>query len=58
MRWEDSGHFRPVEVTVGIRSRDFVEIRSGLREGERAAAEGEFLLEADSSLDQVPAEPL
>lgn len=57
MLWEGSGQFRPVEITVGIRSRDFVEVRRGLAEGDRTAAAGEFLVEADSSLERNQAGP-
>jgi Cu(I)/Ag(I) efflux system membrane fusion protein len=55
MRWESEGRFRPAEVTVGIRNRDFVEIRRGLSEGDHLAAAGEFLIDADSSLERSSA---
>jgi Cu(I)/Ag(I) efflux system membrane fusion protein len=58
MRWEGDGRFRPVEVGVGVRSREFVEITRGLKAGDQAAAAGEFLIEAESSFSQTPAEPL
>ena len=42
--------FEPRPVTVGAQLADRVEIRSGLREGERIVAAGVFLLDSESRL--------
>lgn len=42
--------FVPRLVTVGARMRDRVEIRAGLREGERIVSSGTFLLDSESRL--------
>jgi Cu(I)/Ag(I) efflux system membrane fusion protein len=44
------GHYRAREVRAGADLGDAVEIVEGLREGERVAARGAFLLEAESRL--------
>ena len=47
------GHFRPVRVRAGIRSEHWVEILSGLREGDRVVVSGQFLLDAESRFENV-----
>ncbi len=42
--------FEPRVVTLGVQSADRVEIRSGLKEGERIVAAGVFLLDSESRL--------
>ena len=42
--------FEPRVVTLGLQLADRVEIRSGLREGERIVASGVFLLDSESRL--------
>ncbi len=44
------GHFEPRPVTTGAERDGLVEITEGLREGERVATVGAFLLEAESRL--------
>ena len=44
------GHFEPREVTLGIALDETVEIVTGLRDGERVASVGAFLLDAESRL--------
>ncbi|MHB8252678.1 MAG: efflux RND transporter periplasmic adaptor subunit [Acidiferrobacter sp.] len=44
------GYFHLQVVSLGRRSGRFVEVRSGLRSGERVAVHGEFLLDADSHI--------
>jgi Cu(I)/Ag(I) efflux system membrane fusion protein len=44
------GHFAPRVVTTGAEREGLVEIVAGLREGERVATVGAFLLEAESRL--------
>jgi|GEM_PF-7120202 len=42
------GHFAPRTVELGVELDELVEITSGLRDGERVAAVGAFLLDAES----------
>ncbi len=47
------GHFVPVPVETGIESADLVEITDGLQEGAQVAVNGQFLLDAASSLNDA-----
>ena len=47
------GHFRPVRVSVGVRSPHRVEVLSGLSEGDRVVVSGQFLLDAESRFENV-----
>jgi Cu(I)/Ag(I) efflux system membrane fusion protein len=49
------GHFRPVRVKAGARSGHWVEVLSGLHEGERVVVSGQFLLDAESRFENVSA---
>ena len=49
------GHFRPVRVTAGVRSEHWVEVLSGLHEGDRVVVSGQFLLDAESRFENVSA---
>ena len=42
--------FEPRAVTLGVQSADRVEVRTGLKEGERIVAAGVFLLDSESRL--------
>ena len=44
------GRFRPAMVTSGMESGDYIEILSGLREGELIVTSGQFLLDSEASL--------
>ena len=44
------GRFAPRAVVAGMESGDYVEIRSGLREGERVVTSGQFLIDSEASL--------
>ncbi|MCI0401485.1 MAG: efflux RND transporter periplasmic adaptor subunit [Gammaproteobacteria bacterium] len=44
------GRFRPQKVEVGIESEDWVEIRSGLTEGEMVVVSAQFLIDSEASL--------
>ena len=45
-----AGRFAPRPVVAGMESGDYVEIRSGLREGERVVTSGQFLIDSEASL--------
>jgi Cu(I)/Ag(I) efflux system membrane fusion protein len=44
------GRFKPREVIAGIESGDFVEIRHGLKEGDRVVTSTQFLIDSEASL--------
>ncbi|MDQ3268122.1 MAG: efflux RND transporter periplasmic adaptor subunit [Pseudomonadota bacterium] len=44
------GHFLPVNIETGIESGDWIEVIDGLLEGAEVAVNGQFLLDAASSL--------
>jgi RND family efflux transporter MFP subunit len=44
------GRFEPRNVTIGAQSGGLIEILSGLREGDRIVASGNFLLDSESQL--------
>jgi Cu(I)/Ag(I) efflux system membrane fusion protein len=44
------GRFLPVWVTTGIESEDYIEIISGLEEGQEIVVSGQFLIDSESSL--------
>jgi Cu(I)/Ag(I) efflux system membrane fusion protein len=49
------GRLQPVEVTVGAMTGDYDEVINGLREGDRVATEGNFLLSSEAQLrDALP----
>ncbi len=48
---EPDGSFAPRQVSLGARSGDTVEVRAGLKEGERIVATGNFLIDAESNLE-------
>jgi Cu(I)/Ag(I) efflux system membrane fusion protein len=47
---EATGRFLPRLVTLGVETDSLVEVRSGLRAGERVVATAAFLLDAESNL--------
>ncbi|SQA96815.1 Cation efflux system protein CusB precursor [Cedecea neteri] len=47
---EEGGHFRPVNVVPGISDKGWVEILSGLNEGEKVVTSGQFLIDSEASL--------
>ena len=47
------GRFRPVEVQVGAESDGKTEVLSGLSEGDRVVASGQFLIDSEASLQNV-----
>lgn len=50
---EGNGHFRSAPVAIGIEDEQSVEIRSGLTAGASIAVNGQFLLDAASSLQAM-----
>ena len=44
------GRFQPVEVVPGLESGAFIEILSGLEEGQQVVVSGQFLIDSESSL--------
>ena len=44
------GMFEPRKLTLGARAGDMVEVRAGLKEGERVVTSGNFLIDAESNL--------
>jgi Cu(I)/Ag(I) efflux system membrane fusion protein len=44
------GKFRPLQVTAGMESGDFVEITGGLKEGDRVVTSAQFLIDSEASL--------
>lgn len=49
------GLFRPAMIKTGARSRHWVEVVSGLDEGERIVVSGQFLLDSESRFENVSA---
>ncbi len=45
-----AGRFQPVDVVAGTEFGDWVEIRSGLKEGDSVVVSGQFLIDSESSL--------
>jgi len=45
-----AGRLRPTAVETGVKTADFVEVLSGLEEGERVVTSGNFLVAAESRL--------
>lgn len=48
------GEFMPVEVTLGPRAGDYYSVRAGLKEGERVAVRGNFLLDSQFQIQGLP----
>ena len=46
----DENHFQPVAVIAGEESDGMIEIRSGLKAGDRVVASGQFLIDSESNL--------
>lgn len=47
------GHFMPTRVRTGIEDSEHIAVLSGLREGDRVAVKGQFLLDAAASLQEA-----
>jgi membrane fusion protein, copper/silver efflux system len=46
----DGGKYRPVEVTLGRENGTDIEVRSGLSDGQKVVASGQFMLDSEASL--------
>ena len=44
------GRFQPVEVTPGVESDDWIEIRHGIKEGDVVVTSGQFLIDSEASV--------
>jgi membrane fusion protein, copper/silver efflux system len=52
---DNSGHFRPVDVEIGIESGGQTEIKRGLQAGQRVVVSSQFLIDSEASLKGVEA---
>ena len=52
---QSQGQFRPVEVEPGAEAGGQIEIRKGLKAGEKVVASGQFLIDSEASLKGVEA---
>jgi membrane fusion protein, copper/silver efflux system len=50
------GTFEPREVSVGTKSEQFYEVRSGLKAGEKVVTQANFLIDSESRLKAALAE--
>jgi Cu(I)/Ag(I) efflux system membrane fusion protein len=55
---EKSGRYRPAEVTAGREANGQTEILAGLRPGEKVVASGQFLIDSEANLSNIPARPI
>ncbi len=53
---KSDGTFEPREVTVGTKSEQFYEVRSGLKAGEKVVTQANFLIDSESRLKAALAE--
>lgn len=53
-----NGRFAPAEVQTGRESGDRTELLSGLNEGDKVVASGQFLIDSEASLAGINARPL
>lgn len=54
----DPGRFEPREVTIGVSSEGWTEIRDGIEVGEEIVASAQFLIDSESSLREAAAKML
>lgn len=47
---EGEGYFDPREVVLGVKSENYFEVRSGLKDGEKVVTSGNFLIDSESKL--------
>jgi Cu(I)/Ag(I) efflux system membrane fusion protein len=46
----DDGHFKPVEVTVGLEADGKTQVLQGIQAGQRIVVSGQFLIDSEASL--------
>ena len=46
---KEEGHFEPRQIVAGIESGDWIEVKSGLKEGEDVVVSGQFLIDSEAS---------
>ncbi len=46
----EEGVFQPLDITLGMQSGEWVEVRSGLSAGDRIVVSGQFLIDSESNL--------
>ena len=51
---QDGDNFSVRNITTGISAQGYVEVLSGLHDGERVVVSGQFLLDTEASLSQLP----
>ena len=52
---EEGGHFRPVDVEIGIESGGQTQVKRGLQLGQRVVVSSQFLIDSEASLKGVEA---
>ena len=52
---EEGGHYRPVNVEIGIESGGQTEVKAGLTAGQRVVVSSQFLIDSEASLKGVEA---
>ncbi len=55
---QKGGRYRPAEVRIGHEADGQTIILAGLAEGEKVVASGQFLIDSEASLSDVPARPI
>ncbi|NNM51702.1 MAG: efflux RND transporter periplasmic adaptor subunit [Pseudomonadales bacterium] len=55
---EPDNRYQPVEVRVGAESSGMTEILQGLQPGDRIVLSGQFLVDSEASLENLPVRPL
>ena len=51
---QDGSAFSVRQISTGSTAQGYVEVLSGLHEGEKVVVSGQFLLDAEASLSQLP----
>lgn len=47
---QGNGHFNPVNVVVGTAQNGWIEVKQGLKEGDKVVTSGQFLIDSEASL--------
>jgi membrane fusion protein, copper/silver efflux system len=54
---QSAGVYAPREMKIGVQGKDFVEVLSGLREGEMVVTSANFLIDSESRIGAIGAAP-